>query len=177
MFVIIPDTAGALAWLIAVGATEGTILGLAQAHVLKSQLPGLRVGSWTVRTAAGAAFAWLIGLGPSTFADQWLPWPPVLQLAVAVPGALLLLCSIGLAQWPELRRHLAHSGWWVAGNALAWCVGLGLFFAVAPPLWHLGQPPTAVIAIGVAAAILMAAGMALVTGVVMGRLLPRTERR
>jgi hypothetical protein len=65
----------------------------------------------------------------------------------------------------------------VAGNALAWCVGLGLFFAVAPPLWQPGQPQTAVIAIGVAAAILMVAGMALVTGLVIGRLLARKERR
>ena len=171
VFVIIPDTAGALAWLAAAGVAEGTVLGLAQAQVLKRQLPGLRVRSWTVRTAAGAALAWVIGLAPSTFAEQWQDWPAVLQLAVAVPGALLLLCSIGLAQWPELRRHVAHSGWWVTGSALAWCVGLGLFFAVAPPLWHPGQPPTTVIAIGVAAAILMAAGMALVTGLVMDRLL------
>lgn len=171
VFVIIPDTAGGMAWLVAAGVVEGTVLGLAQAHVLRSRLPGLSVTRWTIRTAAGAAIAWLLGLSPGTFADQWQPWPPALQLAVAVPGALLLLCSIGLAQWPELRRHLARSGRWVAGNALAWCVGLGLFFAVAPPLWQPGQPPTTVIAIGVAAAILMAAGMALVTGLVMKRLL------
>lgn len=170
VFVIIPNTAGALAWLTVAGVAEGIVLGLAQAHVLKRRLPGLRMRSWTVRTAAGAAFAWLIGLSPSTFAEQWQAWPPALQIAVAVPGALLLLCSIGLAQWPELRRHIAHSGWWVAGSAAAWCVGLGLFFAIATPLWQPGQPPTTVIAIGVAAAIVMAAGMALVTGLVMGRL-------
>lgn len=175
VFVINPDAAGALAWLTVAGAAEGTALGLAQAHVLKRTLPGLRVRSWTVRTAAGAALAWLIGLSPSTFAGQWQAWPPVLQFAVAVPAALLLLCSIGLAQWPELRRNLPNGGWWVAGNAVAWCVGLGVFFAVAPPLWQPGQPPTTVIAIGVAAAILMAAGMALVTGLVMGRLLAAKE--
>ncbi|MDV8148135.1 hypothetical protein [Arthrobacter sp. B10-11] len=176
VFVIIPDTAAALVWLTLAGAAEGTVLGLAQAHVLKRALPGLRVRAWTVRTAAGASIAWLIGLSPSTFAVQWQAWPPVLQFAVAVPAALLLLCSIGLAQWPELRRHLPDSGWWVAGNAVAWCVGLGVFFAVATPLWQPGQPPTTVIAIGVAAAILMAAGMALVTGLVMGRLLAARER-
>ncbi|MBP1231345.1 hypothetical protein JOE40_000989 [Arthrobacter sp. PvP102] len=171
VFVIIPDTAGGMAWLVVAGVAEGTVLGLAQAHVLRSLLPGLSVSRWTIRTAAGAALAWLLGLSPSTFANQWQLWPPALQIGVAVPGALLLLCSIGLAQWPELRRHVAHSGRWVAGNALAWCVGLGLFFAVAPPLWQPGQPPTTVITIGVAAAILMAAGMALVTGLVMKRLL------
>lgn len=169
--VALPHPELSTAALTVAGVVEGAVLGFAQARVLRRRLSRLSVTGWTIRTAVAAPIAWFIGMSPSQFAEQWLPWPLPLKLAVAIPGGLLLLCSLGLAQWPELRRHVAHSAWWLAGSAAAWCVGLGVFFAVAPPLWEPGQSTATVAAIGVGAGILMAASAALVGGLVLNRLL------
>ncbi|MHA7221955.1 hypothetical protein ACX80S_06490 [Arthrobacter sp. RHLT1-20] len=50
-------------------------------------------------------------------------------------------------------------------------MGLGVFFAVATPLWNEGQSRALIVGIGAAAGILMAASAALVSGLVMARLL------
>ena len=169
--VALPHPELSMVSLAAAGVVEGAVLGFAQARLLKRRLPGLSVRNWTVRTAVAAPIAWLIGLAPSEFSAVWRPWPPALQIAVGITCALLLLCSLGLAQWPELRRHVAGSAWWIAGSAAAWCVGLGVFFAVATPLWNEGQSRALIVGIGAAAGILMAASAALVSGLVMARLL------
>lgn len=57
---------------------------------------------------------------------------------------------------------------------VAWLVGLAVFFAVASPLWRAGQSMALVVAIGVLAGVLMAVGMAAVTGGLM-RMLLRTR--
>ncbi len=158
------------------GFVEGAVLGFAQARVLKQELPLLSVRGWTARTAVAASIAWLIGLAPSELHPVWQEWPPAVQLAAAIAGGLLLLCSLGLAQLPELRRHVAGSGWWVAGSAAAWFVGLGVFFAVATPLWEEGQPLALTVGIGACAGILMAASAALISGLVLARLLQAGNR-
>jgi len=52
--------------------------------------------------------------------------------------------------------------------------GFGVFMAVATPLWQPGQDLWLSAVIGIWGAVLMAVTMAVVTGLVMVRLLPKT---
>ncbi|QYF73913.1 hypothetical protein [Cryobacterium sp. PAMC25264] len=165
----------ASAALILAGAIEGAVLGWTQATVLRVVLPNLIRSRWVGATAIGAAAAWFVGLLPAEWADVWQRWPAAAQLIVAALLATFLLCSLGLAQWFELRRLLPRSGWWIAGSAAAWCAGLVAFFAVATPLWQPGQSAALVLAIGLLAAVLMALTMAVVSGVVLRALLRRAR--
>jgi hypothetical protein len=92
--------------LVVAGAGEGAVLGAAQSRVLRLVLRGFSPGAWTLRTAFAAALAWAIGLAPSESAGTWQGWPVVAQVAVAVPAGLLLLGTIGTAQWTVLRRFV-----------------------------------------------------------------------
>ncbi len=85
----------------------------------------------------------------------------------------MLLLSIGVAQWLELRRHVPHAWKWIAGSAAGWAAGLGVFMAVATPLWQPGQDLWLTAAIGIGAAVLMAVAMSVVTGLVLVRILPK----
>lgn len=163
--------------LVLAGVAEGAVLGWFQAHVLRSQLPRIDTARWILLTAAGAAFAWSVGMLPSAF-ETWQDWPPAAWLASGSVAAILLLGSIGTAQWFELRRHVLRAWRWVVGSSAAWAAGLAVFMLVAPPLWQPGQPAWLIAAIGVAAAVLMAAVMATITGLVLIRLLqvPATAR-
>ncbi|GAB5079105.1 hypothetical protein [Arthrobacter sp. AD-310] len=162
--------------LVAAGAVEGAVLGWFQAKVLRTRLPGVSKNRWVLLTAAAAAAAWALGLLPSA-TDAWQDWPVATQVVAGSAGGAALLVSLGLAQWFELRRHVAGAWRWIAGSAAAWAAGLGVFMAVATPLWQPGQDWVLVAAIGVAAAVLMAGSMAVVTGVVMSRLVGDGPRR
>ncbi len=146
------------------GSVEGAVLGWSQARVLRHRLDGFNTPRWIGATALAAAGAWLLGMLPSTFHDQWSTWPTLVTVLVAVLVGTLLLVSIGLAQWTELRRHLPRASWWVVITAVSWGAGLGVFTAVATPLWHPGQSTVTVIAVGVLAGALMAVTMAGLTG-------------
>jgi len=155
--------------LVLAGVGEGTVLGWAQSRMLRRELPALRAGDWVGATAAGAGVAWSIGMLPSTFSQQLLElWPPVL-VAGGVLAGVLLLATIGVAQWLVLRRHLVRSGGWVLANALAWIAGLAVVFAaiaVAPP-----DAPLLTAVFGVAGGLGMGFTVALVTGLFLVRLL------
>ncbi|MET0765994.1 MAG: cation-transporting P-type ATPase [Blastococcus sp.] len=157
--------------LVVAGAGEGAVLGAAQSLVLGRLLPGFSRGTWTSRTAVAAALAWAIGLAPSERAESWQGWPVALQIAVAVPGGLVLLLSIGTAQWTVLRRFVPGAVRWIGWTALAWLTGLIVFMVVATPLWQPGQPLWLIAAIGALAGSLMALAMAAVTGWGLVRLL------
>ncbi len=159
----LPGAAG-LAVVVAAGAAEGAVLGAAQAAVLAGEVPELSRRDWIVRTAAAAAAAWVIGIGPSTWAQDVLDGPVTLQVVLAVPAAGVLLGSIGLAQWTVLRRHVPRAGRWVAWTAAGWLAGLAVFTAFTAPLWQPGQAPALVAAIGVLGGLVMALSMAAVTG-------------
>jgi hypothetical protein len=153
------------------GAGEGAVLGWAQSRVLRPLLPGLSTTAWTARTAAAAALAWAIGMGPSSLGAGIDGWRPAVRVAVAVPAALVLLLSIGVAQWTVLRRVLPGSVRWIGWTSAGWLAGLTVFLCVAPPLWHAGQDVVAVAAIGALAGVAMASTMAAVTGWGLVRLL------
>lgn len=157
--------------LVASGLVEGAVLGWAQSQVLRRRIPALSMRNWILLTAAAAALAWFIGLLAGTWPELWQAWPVPAQVIAGAAAAVVLLCSIGAAQWVELRRHRTRAGWWVAGSAAAWFAGLSVFFGVAMPLWEPGQQPGLVILIGVLAGILMAVTMAVVTGLVLLRVL------
>ena len=87
--------------------------------------------------------------------------------------AILLLGSIGTAQWSVLRGELSGAGMWVPATAVAWIAGLLAFLGVATPLWEPGQPLGLTIAIGALAGLVMATIVAAVTGAAFIRLLSR----
>lgn len=160
--------------LVAAGTVEGGVLGAAQAHVLAGEVPALRRRAWVGATAAGAALAYLVGMAPATLAGlRGLP-PPLLVLLAAV-GAVVLLGSIGTAQWLVLRHAIPRSASWVLTTAGAWLAGLAVFMVVATPLWHEGQSPVLAVAIGLGAGLLMAATVAATTGLALCRLLGRAD--
>lgn len=163
--------------LLVAGAAEGSLLGAGQAVVLRHRLVGLRRSSWVALTAAGAVVAYCAGLIPSTFADVWTQWGVPAQALLLTVVAVVLLLSIGTAQWVELRRHVPRAGWWILGTAVAWLVALGLFLAIATPLWHEGQSPVVAVLVGVMAGLVMAAAMAAVTGLVLAALTGPWARR
>ena len=159
--------------LVLAGFVEGAVLGWFQVRVLRSRLPAVSIRRWILLTGTAAAVAWTLGLLPSA-SSAWQGWPAATQIAAGTTAAVVLLVSIGLGQWIELRHHVPRAWRWIAGNAAAWAAGLAVFMAVATPLWQPGQDMWLSAAIGVGAAVLMAASMAVVTGLVMVRLLPRT---
>ncbi|RYV51612.1 hypothetical protein [Pengzhenrongella frigida] len=163
----------ALPALMAAGVVEGAVLGWSQARVLRGPLPALSRRRWIVGTAVGASIAYLFGMLPSTTYGTWSSWPVAAVVVVGIVVGGLLLCSIGVAQWLELRRHLASAGLWVLASAAAWAVGLTAFVLVSTPLWQPGQGPVLVAAIGALGGLVMAATMAITTGLAMRHLLRR----
>jgi hypothetical protein len=159
--------------LVLAGFVEGAVLGWFEVHVLRSRLPDVSIRRWVLFTGAAAAGAWTLGLLPS--ADSaWQDWPAAAQIAAGTTAGVVLLASIGLAQWIELRHHVPRAWRWIAGSAAAWGAGLGVFMAVATLLWQPGQDLWLSALIGIWAAVLMAVTMAVITGLVMARLLPKT---
>jgi len=160
--------------LVAAGAVEGALLGTGQALVLRSALPAISVTRWVLATAGAAALAYLLALLPSTTATVTAAWPAPVLVVLAVALGLLVLVTIGLAQWLELRRHVYPAAAWIGVTALAWLLGLGIFLAVATPLWHPGQSARMAVLVGLVAGALMALVMAAVTGAGLVRLLRRS---
>ncbi|MFI5588423.1 hypothetical protein ACIA5G_25450 [Amycolatopsis sp. NPDC051758] len=176
----IPATAGALTAdrpvaltvpvMLLAGALEGAALGSGQAWVLRRAIPALNRGHWVTATAVAAAFAYLIGLAPSTWASSLTGWPPLLLWPTVAAMGIALLLSIGFAQWLVLRQHVAGSVFWIATTAGAWLLGLAVFLGVAMPLWQPGQAVSTIVLIGAFGGFLMAATTSAVTAVAVRRL-------
>lgn len=167
----LPPVGGGLL-LLAAGAAEGAVLGWAQTRVLRRTLPALRTDRWVALTAAGAVAAYALGFAMTALGSAGgLP----AMLAMSAVG-IVLLCTIGFAQWHELRHHLRDADHWVAWTAAAWLCGLAAFLLIATPLWHEGQAIAAAVAVGVAAGLAMAVAQAVVTGWGLLRLLRNRVR-
>jgi hypothetical protein len=150
---------------IAAGAVEGLALGAGQYAAMQSARPALV--PWLGATAAGAAFAWALGMLPSTIGvDLTSPATWVLMAA----GALLLLASIPVAQWLVLRgsgRRDATA--WVPVTMAGWTVAL--FWTAAPsPFVDETSPFWLVLTLYVIAGLLMAVTIAVVTAPTARRL-------
>ena len=127
------------------GGLEGAVLGWAQARVLREAVPAVSSGAWVMRTA------------------------------LAVAGGLVLLASIGVAQWSVLRRHLPGSAAWIGWTALGWSAGLLVFALVTTPLWQPGESGPVIAAIGALGGALMACTVGAVTGLGLVRLVHRAR--
>jgi hypothetical protein len=163
----------AIPTMVAAGAMEGLVLGTAQAHALAPALPGLRSGPFAVGTALAAAVAYLLGMLPSALGSGLVEAPRAFVVLVCLVGGIVLLGSIGTAQWLELRRHVDKASSWIATTAAAWLAGLIAFLLIAMPLWQPGQRPVVVVAISLVSAGAMATTVSVVTGLGMQRLLKR----
>lgn len=156
--------------MLVAGAVEGAVLGSAQAAVLAHVLPGLRRRRWVLLTSLGAVLAYaaaFLGVHTADVASG------ASRIVVPVICGAVVLVSLGSTQVLELDHHLRRAGRWVAITAGAWMVALGVFLAIATPLWHEGQAATAAVAVGVAAAAAMAYAQAALTGWGLCRLLRR----
>lgn len=153
----------AAAALVAAGTIEGGVLGWFQASVLHEALPRFDRYRWIFATAFGAATAWTVAVA-MIMSEGFKRWPTAAAIPALAAGIVVIVCSLGTAQWFVLRDHLVGAGGWIGATALAWIVGLSVFTAVTSPLWQAGQPTGLVLAIGLAGGGLMAAAMAGVTG-------------
>ncbi|MEV6325271.1 nitroreductase/quinone reductase family protein [Nocardia sp. NPDC051787] len=153
----------AVAVLLAAGAVEGTVLGWFQARVLHAVVPGLPRRDWITATAAGALVAWLSGVG-LVVSDGFKGWPPLLVVPTAAAAGVVMVLSLGVAQWFVLRNHLTGAGSWGAATALGWVAALAVFTLFTTPLWQPEQPGALTAAIGIGGGLLMASVMAAVTG-------------
>ncbi len=160
---------------VAAGGLEGAVLGWAQARVLREAVPAVSSGAWVMRTALAAAAAWAVGLLPSLFWDRVGRLSPVVTASLAVTGGLVLLASIGVAQWSVLRRHLPGSAAWIGWTALGWSAGLLVFTLVTTPLWQPGESGPVIAAIGALGGALMACTVGAVTGLGLVRLVHRAR--
>lgn len=161
--------------LVIAGAAEGALLGLAQAHVLGRELAGFDHPAWVGATALAAAFAWSLGLLPSSLGEQIEDVPLVVVIPVGVVLGVVLLVSIGVAQWWVLRRYVPRSAVWIAANAVAWLVGLGLSVTLMSVLLTEDTAAAAAIAIGVGAGLVMGLTVAAGTGWSLVRILGRAR--
>jgi hypothetical protein len=146
---------------------EGAVLGTGQALVLRAALPGFPAARWITVTAGAAVLAYVLGLLPSPTMAWWTDWPVAVTVLLGVIVGVGLLLTIGTAQWIVLRGYASGAARWIVGTALGWLIGLGIFLAVATPLWHPGQPVTVTVGIGLLASVLMALVMAMVTGLAL----------
>jgi hypothetical protein len=148
--------------LLGAGAIEGALLGKGQAMAMsRLQLPAAVLRLWPVATSVAAVVAWSIGLIPGSI--HKISWSSSVAWLLAAVLVLLLLASIPTAQFMLLRTALPTAGRWVRFNAVAWM--LGLSWTLLPPA--LIKPDTPVVSeIGVyaIAGVLMAATVAIITG-------------
>jgi hypothetical protein len=94
-------------------------------------------------------------------------------VGLGVLAGVVLLATVGFAQWLVLRRHVDRSGSWVVANTLGWVAGLAVVSAaigIAP-----GNSPLVIAAFGVAGGFGVGLAVALVTGLFLVRLLDRAK--
>jgi hypothetical protein len=152
------------------GAVEGALLGAGQAIVLRRALPGLPVRRWIAMTSLAAVVAYLVGLMPSAAVEVWSGWPVAVSILVAVVLGMVLLGSIGTAQWTILRWYVTRAERWIVATAAAWIAGLAVFLTFTMPLWQPGRPTSFTVGVGVIGGLLMAATTAALTGLALRRL-------
>jgi hypothetical protein len=164
-----------LSVVVAGGLVEGTALGVAQSAGLRTWLPDRARRVWVAVTVAVAGLGWAGASLPGTLAgggadSSQPPWLLIIAGALAL-GAVMGV-TLGAAQVPVLRGHVAHPWRWVAANAAAWPAAMAAIFvgATAPSAdW---SAPTVVV-LGTATGLVAGA----LLGVVSGWFLPSLTGR
>ena len=160
-----------IAIMVPAGMAEGAILGFAQWSVLRGPVGRVRAHEWVCATSLAAGVAWLIALALVMVRDL-ATLPPAVLIALAVPVALIVLASIGVAQWLVLRRYVPGTGWWAPVNVAAWLAGLPITF-IGPALVPDGSPAMVWLAVGVLCGLLMGLIVGAITGVALVRIIAR----
>lgn len=159
--------------LLAAGLIEGSVLGLGQAIVLRRAVPEVSSRRWVLATALGAMLAYTLGLLPSSLGGDW---PRSAMIAAASVLGVLILVTIGGAQWLVLRRHVRHAYRWILITAVAWFAGMGVFLGFSTSLWQQGQQLFTTICIGVFGGLLMAVVTAVITGAGLATMMAADDR-
>jgi hypothetical protein len=161
---------GAIAYPVAIaaGAIEGLALGLGQYSAMGGGRP--RRAAWLGATAAAAAFAWALGMLPSTLGVDL--GSPVTWVLLGL-GGVLLLASIPVAQWLVLRASgRRDTAAWVPVTMGAWALAI-LWTAAPSPLVDETSPFAVVLGLYVVAGLLMAVTIAAVSAPLARRLFGR----
>ena len=175
----------ALAFAAAVlsGVIEATIVGLAQWWAMHPWLPQITRRAWWLATLAGALLAYVLGYLPSTIINLMQASDAAAAPMSEPPQAVILLLAAGLgavagavlsfAQYFALRGRVAHAGWWIPANMLAWAAGMPLVFWAIDLAFKLSSTAAAV-ALMVAALLLMGAVVGAIHGAVLVRMVNGT---
>ena len=148
------------------GAVLGTCIGTAQWLFLRRRTAV--TPAWVGMSILGGMLGMALGMSVDAFSDPVyalrdvtqdaamlvIPWHFAWQTSIA---GLLFGVGLGLGQWWALREFVRSASWWIATNAAAWMVGLGLGAALGGLITTLG----ALLVTGLIAAI--------ITSVVMER--------
>ncbi|MDF1477525.1 hypothetical protein PYV02_00340 [Leifsonia sp. H3M29-4] len=161
--------AWSLAAVVAGGALEGAALGTGQYLAMRSGRP--RPLPWIAGTAAAAAFAWLLGMLPSTLGVDLGSPATIVALTL---GGLVLLASIPVTQWLVLHRTGTFA--WVPVNMGAWAVAILWTFAPSPIIDE-RSPLALVVVLYVLAGLLMAVTIASFTAPLARRLFAAESAR
>ena len=124
------QTAPVVAAIVAMGALEGTAVGLAQFAVLARTFRALTWRAWLLATVTGAIVAWgcgmLIGqLAGDAFASSDTDMPIYGGVVIGAIAGLILSGP----QWLALRRARVSAPWWVPAHAFGWSAGMVVAFA------------------------------------------------
>jgi hypothetical protein len=160
-----------IAMTVPAGLAEGAILGFAQWSVLRGPVRRVPAREWVGATSLAAGAAWLVAL-PLVMLRDLAALPSGVLLAMAVAVALVVLTSIGLAQWLVLRRYVREAGWWAPANVVAWLAGLPITF-IGPALVPDGSPAALWLGVGVVCGLLMGLIVGAITGVALVRIVAR----
>jgi hypothetical protein len=156
---------------IVIGGIEGLLVGLGQWWAMHPYLPSVPRNRWVLATVIGALLAWTLGMLPSTLMSVSAQAEGAAQAAAAnaePPTWIVILLSMCLGlvagiilatpQWLVLRHSLAHAGWWIPANCLAWMLAMPLTF-ILPDLLPAGSSVVTI-------AIFLLAALALVGAIV-----------
>ena len=125
---------------ILVGGVEGFLVGWGQWWAMHPYLPSVPRTRWVLATVMGALLAWTLGMLPSTLMSVSAHAESAAQTAAIAqpPTWIVILLAMGLGlvagiilatpQWLVLRHSLAHAGWWIPANCLAWMLAMPLTF-------------------------------------------------
>jgi hypothetical protein len=147
------------------GAVEGLALGVGQYSAMRGGRP--RRAAWIGATAGAAAFAWALGMLPSTIGMDFSS--PTTWVLIGF-GAVLLLASIPVAQWLVLRAAgRRDAAAWIPVTMGAWALAM-LWTAAPSPFIDEGSPFALVLVLYVLAGVLMAVTVATLTAPLARRL-------
>lgn len=115
--------------VVAMGALEGTAVGLAQFAVLGRTFPSLTRTAWLVATIAGGIVAWGCGMAIGQLAGDLFASDTDMPIVGAVVIGAIAGAILAGPQWLALRRAHIDAPLWIPAHAFGWSVGMVVAFA------------------------------------------------